>query len=227
MDDTIVVVDAGGGTVDLILYTITRLKPILEVEEAAPGSGTLCGSTFLNKRFKEFLTARLGNEEGFDDEVVADAIDVFEKKVAAPQFPAAVVDTNKSRSNVNSPCKLVLTTDSWSPLAASPITRNSVSAAAAFRSKWLTCRPSSSPSSSSASSLSAPKSPPRTFPSAPFFSRLRRRELSQGAHPQRHRSQDPDFAAPERLAGCRSGCRDEGSRPGLSQPPHASAHPEP
>ncbi|KAH6699218.1 hypothetical protein EV126DRAFT_477579 [Verticillium dahliae] len=81
MDDTIVVVDAGGGTVDLILYTITRLKPILEVEEAAPGSGTLCGSTFLNKRFKEFLTARLGNEEGFDDEVVADAIDVFEKKI--------------------------------------------------------------------------------------------------------------------------------------------------
>ncbi|KAF3360981.1 hypothetical protein VDGD_07654 [Verticillium dahliae] len=81
MDDTIVVVDAGGGTVDLISYTITRLKPILEVEEAAPGSGALCGSTFLNKRFKEFLTARLGNEEGFDDEVVADAIDVFEKKI--------------------------------------------------------------------------------------------------------------------------------------------------
>ncbi|KAG7127981.1 Heat shock 70 kDa protein 12A like [Verticillium longisporum] len=99
VDDTIVVVDAGGGTVDLISYTITRLKPILEVEEAAPGSGALCGSTFLNLRFKKFLTARLGNEEGFDDEVLAEAIDVFEKRVAALPFPAAVVDTNKSRSN--------------------------------------------------------------------------------------------------------------------------------
>ncbi|KAL6356677.1 hypothetical protein LRP88_10282 [Fusarium phalaenopsidis] len=49
--DTIVVVDAGGGTVDLISYTITGLKPILEVQEAAPGSGALCGSTFLNMRF--------------------------------------------------------------------------------------------------------------------------------------------------------------------------------
>lgn len=28
---------AGGGTVDLVSYTITRLRPILGVEEAAPG----------------------------------------------------------------------------------------------------------------------------------------------------------------------------------------------
>ncbi|KAM0500224.1 hypothetical protein ACHAPB_005722 [Verticillium nonalfalfae] len=79
--DTIVVVDAGGGTVDLISYTITRLKPILEVQEAAPGSGALCGSTFLNLRFRKFLTSKLGSEEGFDDEVLAEALDVFEKKI--------------------------------------------------------------------------------------------------------------------------------------------------
>ncbi|RNJ59235.1 hypothetical protein D7B24_002990 [Verticillium nonalfalfae] len=85
--DTIVVVDAGGGTVDLISYTITRLKPILEVQEAAPGSGALCGSTFLNLRFRKFLTSKLGSEEGFDDEVLAEALDVFEKKFTMQAGP--------------------------------------------------------------------------------------------------------------------------------------------
>ncbi|OHE97825.1 hypothetical protein CORC01_06860 [Colletotrichum orchidophilum] len=79
--DTVVVVDAGGGTVDLISYTITGLKPILEVQEAAPGSGALCGSTFLNMRFAKFLRAKLGKEEGFDDDVMAEAMEQFEKKV--------------------------------------------------------------------------------------------------------------------------------------------------
>ncbi|KAK1968964.1 actin-like ATPase domain-containing protein [Colletotrichum sublineola] len=81
IDDTVVVVDAGGGTVDLISYTITSLKPILEVQEAAPGSGALCGSTFLNMRFAKFLKAKLGKEEGFDDEIMAEAMEQFEKKV--------------------------------------------------------------------------------------------------------------------------------------------------
>lgn len=79
--DTVVVVDAGGGTVDLISYTITNLRPILEVKEAAPGSGALCGSTFLNMRFAKFLKFKLGKEDGFDDEVLAEAMEVFEKKV--------------------------------------------------------------------------------------------------------------------------------------------------
>ncbi|KAL0941392.1 hsp70-like protein [Colletotrichum truncatum] len=76
--DTVVVVDAGGGTVDLISYTIMGLKPILEVQEAAPGSGALCGSTFLNMRFAKFLKAKLGKEEGFDDEVMAEAMEQSE-----------------------------------------------------------------------------------------------------------------------------------------------------
>ncbi|KAF4500174.1 hsp70 [Fusarium agapanthi] len=79
--DAIVVVDAGGGTVDLISYTILSTKPVLEVQEAAPGSGALCGSTFLNMRFSKFLQSKLGKEEGFDDEILAEALDVFENKV--------------------------------------------------------------------------------------------------------------------------------------------------
>ncbi|KAL8377885.1 hypothetical protein RB595_008528 [Gaeumannomyces hyphopodioides] len=79
--DSFVICDAGGGTVDLITYTITRLKPILEVQEAAPGSGALCGSTFLNLRFANFLNAKLGHLDGFDDELLGEAMDRFEKTV--------------------------------------------------------------------------------------------------------------------------------------------------
>ena len=53
--DGVVVVDAGGGTVDLITYKISKLDPTLEVQEAAEGSGGLCGSPFLNQRFEQFL----------------------------------------------------------------------------------------------------------------------------------------------------------------------------
>ncbi|KAK3386617.1 hypothetical protein B0H63DRAFT_520702 [Podospora didyma] len=79
--DSFVICDAGGGTVDLISYTITNLKPILEVQEATPGTGALCGSTFLNMRFAKFLKAKLGKEEGFDDEVLAEAMEKFEKTI--------------------------------------------------------------------------------------------------------------------------------------------------
>lgn len=76
--ESFVLCDAGGGTVDLISYTITDLKPILKVREAAPGSGGLCGSTFLNKRFGEFLREKLGEERGWDDEILAEAMERFD-----------------------------------------------------------------------------------------------------------------------------------------------------
>jgi molecular chaperone DnaK (HSP70) len=79
--DSFVICDAGGGTVDLISYTITNLKPILEVQEATPGTGALCGSTYLNMRFAKFLRAKLGREDGFDEEVMTEAMDRFEKTV--------------------------------------------------------------------------------------------------------------------------------------------------
>lgn len=70
--------DAGGGTVDLISYTVTALKPILKIEEASPGTGGLCGSTYLNRIFKSFLTAKLGANDRWDDEVMEDALKRFE-----------------------------------------------------------------------------------------------------------------------------------------------------
>lgn len=68
--DTFVLCDAGGGTVDLITYTISALKPILQVTEASAGSGDLCGGSFLNRRFQRFLEEKLGQEPGWDEEVL-------------------------------------------------------------------------------------------------------------------------------------------------------------
>ncbi|KAL9052621.1 MAG: hypothetical protein Q9206_004239 [Seirophora lacunosa] len=76
--DTFVLCDAGGGTVDLISYTVSALKPILQVEEAATGTGRLCGSTFLNRIFNKFLVDKLGLNEEWDEEVVEDAMKRFE-----------------------------------------------------------------------------------------------------------------------------------------------------
>ena len=45
--DTFVCADFGGGTVDLISYTIEELGEKVKVGEAAKGTGDLCGSSFV------------------------------------------------------------------------------------------------------------------------------------------------------------------------------------
>jgi len=79
--ESFVLCDAGGGTVDLISYTVTDLYPILKVKEAASGTGDLCGSTFLNRRFGDYLTAKLGKEPGWDSEILAEAMEKFDSVV--------------------------------------------------------------------------------------------------------------------------------------------------
>ncbi|RPA90381.1 actin-like ATPase domain-containing protein [Choiromyces venosus 120613-1] len=58
--DTFVVADCGGGTVDVISYTITKKSP-LEVVECVEGTGGMCGSTALNERFEDLVRRRIGN----------------------------------------------------------------------------------------------------------------------------------------------------------------------
>ncbi|CZR65853.1 uncharacterized protein PAC_15753 [Phialocephala subalpina] len=60
VNDVFVVCDAGGGTVDLATYRITALSPNLRVEEAAVGSGDICGSVMLNRRFLNLVEQRIG-----------------------------------------------------------------------------------------------------------------------------------------------------------------------
>lgn len=68
--NTFVLCDAGGGTVDLITYTVSSLKPILKVSEAIPGTGSMCGASFLNRKFQEFMESRFSAQSGWDDEVM-------------------------------------------------------------------------------------------------------------------------------------------------------------
>ncbi|KAK2071325.1 hypothetical protein P8C59_005759 [Phyllachora maydis] len=77
--DAFVVCDAGGGTVDLISYVVNSLAPILDVVEAAPGSGGLCGSVFLNKLFEKFLQARYSHLQGYEPKWVDEVMDMFER----------------------------------------------------------------------------------------------------------------------------------------------------
>ncbi|KAI7260445.1 actin-like ATPase domain-containing protein [Hortaea werneckii] len=60
-----VVVDAGGGTVDLITYGIKSLRP-LRLEEVVRGSGGCCGAAFLNLAFEKFVQKKLGNKAFFE-----------------------------------------------------------------------------------------------------------------------------------------------------------------
>lgn len=59
VNDVFVVCDAGGGTVDLISYTITGISP-LEMVETTVGSGGLCGAQHLNINFEEHVKRRIG-----------------------------------------------------------------------------------------------------------------------------------------------------------------------
>jgi len=49
INDTFVLCDAGGGTVDLISYRINQVYPSFRIEEAAVGSGDKCGATYVDK----------------------------------------------------------------------------------------------------------------------------------------------------------------------------------
>jgi len=57
--DVYIVLDAGGGTVDLITYEVLQMKP-LKFREVVTGTGRLCGGAFLNLRFQDFVKLRLG-----------------------------------------------------------------------------------------------------------------------------------------------------------------------
>jgi hypothetical protein len=72
--DSVVLCDAGGGTVDLITYVVQSIEPF-RLEEATVGAGDKCGATLLTKPFSngsnlgshllgstEFQPAKLGQE---------------------------------------------------------------------------------------------------------------------------------------------------------------------
>ncbi|KAL8914395.1 MAG: hypothetical protein Q9172_007093 [Xanthocarpia lactea] len=76
--DVFIVCDAGGGTVDLISYRVTKLEPILRVTEVVPGCGKKCGSTFLNRAFELLLKGKLERYAIWDEDMLEDAMKRFE-----------------------------------------------------------------------------------------------------------------------------------------------------
>ncbi|KAF5638257.1 mitochondrial-type heat shock 70 [Fusarium tjaetaba] len=56
--DTMVICDAGGGTVDLISYQIESVSPFV-VKECVKGDGGLCGGVFLDERFLKLIKRKL------------------------------------------------------------------------------------------------------------------------------------------------------------------------
>ena len=104
MGDAFVICDAGGGTVDLISYEVTKQRP-LELKELIPGTGSfistfsdtgltesgiggLAGSLMLNKRFEEFIKNIIGEEAFFALQKTRGYVDVIERfdSVIKPSF---------------------------------------------------------------------------------------------------------------------------------------------
>ncbi|KAI0401998.1 hypothetical protein F4802DRAFT_618248 [Xylaria palmicola] len=59
--DSFVVLDAGGGTVDIISYKVEKLAPLV-VSECVEGDGALCGATFVDSAFETFIEQRVGRK---------------------------------------------------------------------------------------------------------------------------------------------------------------------
>ncbi|KAM5380198.1 hypothetical protein ACJZ2D_003649 [Fusarium nematophilum] len=56
--DTVVVCDAGGGTVDLISYVVESTSPFV-VKECVKGDGALCGAVFLDEEFLKLIKSKI------------------------------------------------------------------------------------------------------------------------------------------------------------------------
>ncbi|CAG8983994.1 hypothetical protein HYALB_00009003 [Hymenoscyphus albidus] len=61
--EAFMLLDAGGGTVDAITYTVNQTCPLRLEAEGVEAGGALCGSSYLNKAFQEHLSARLKDED--------------------------------------------------------------------------------------------------------------------------------------------------------------------
>lgn len=92
--DVYVVADCGGGTVDLISYEITAIEPRLRVKECVGGTGGLCGSTSLNRKFISFLKERLGADlfNKISQRALHSAVQHFDRYSKPTFFPSDTKD---------------------------------------------------------------------------------------------------------------------------------------
>ncbi|RYO94325.1 hypothetical protein DL766_000602 [Monosporascus sp. MC13-8B] len=67
--DNILVLDCGGGTVDITTYSIKKTQPIIAFDEICEGSGGKCGSTYIDREFRKLLARRFGRAFEIEPEV--------------------------------------------------------------------------------------------------------------------------------------------------------------
>jgi hypothetical protein len=67
-------------TVDLISFTVASLNP-RSLVEAAPGSGGLCGSTFIDRAFEAWLDRRFQGVTAFDQSLKSHVMLQFEQRI--------------------------------------------------------------------------------------------------------------------------------------------------
>ncbi|KAL7310416.1 hypothetical protein PS15m_009919 [Mucor circinelloides] len=60
--NTFMIVDAGGGTVDLITYLIEDVTPPRTLKEVTRGHGGMCGSAFIDQNMRKLLRSKLLGE---------------------------------------------------------------------------------------------------------------------------------------------------------------------
>lgn len=69
----------------MVSYTVEALLPTPLVFESAPGSGALCGSTFLNRIFEKYLYNRFKDHSQWNEDYQRDVLRRFEEEVK-PRF---------------------------------------------------------------------------------------------------------------------------------------------
>jgi molecular chaperone DnaK (HSP70) len=57
----ILICDCGGGTVDIVTYKVEMKDGKLEFQELLVGVGEMCGSTFIDRNFHEWMTKKFGD----------------------------------------------------------------------------------------------------------------------------------------------------------------------
>lgn len=77
--DTYMICDAGGGTVDLITYRVTSIRPRIEVEEVVAGDGDRCGSAYITRQFHQYVLHKYAKVvPSWTEEQTAAAVECFE-----------------------------------------------------------------------------------------------------------------------------------------------------
>ncbi|RAH52240.1 hypothetical protein BO85DRAFT_464003 [Aspergillus piperis CBS 112811] len=69
------------GDTFILLFMITGLEPYVRLREEAPGTGSMCDSTFLNKSFEKLLDERLSHLPGWDRDTLDEAMQRYESVV--------------------------------------------------------------------------------------------------------------------------------------------------